>query len=63
MLRSMSAGVAAAVLPATASAETDNIEDSIFHAEKLAASMKAQHGGEWAISIKPEYGFVVIVKS
>lgn len=63
VLRGISAGVAAAVLPAVSSAETDEIDDCSLNAEKLAASMKAQYGGDWAVNIKPEYGFVVIVKS
>lgn len=58
----MSAAAATAVLPAISSAESGRDECDL-HAEKLAEAMKAKHGGDWAVNIKPEYGFVVIVKA
>lgn len=49
-------------MPDGAYAETEDIDDCPFYAGKLAAAMKSKYGGEWAVNIKPEYGFVVIVK-
>lgn len=61
ILMGFSAGVAATVLPRSVQAGKD-IDDCQCHADNLAASLKAQYGGEWAVNIKPEYGFAVIVK-
>ncbi|MER8844017.1 MULTISPECIES: hypothetical protein [Mesorhizobium] len=32
------------------------------HAEKLAASMRAMHGGEWRVTVDHEHGFALIVE-
>jgi hypothetical protein len=58
----MGAGVATASMPKSAYAETEDIDSCRLYADKLAAAMKSQYGGDWAVNIKPEYGFVVIVK-
>jgi hypothetical protein len=62
VLWGLSAGVAAAALPAGAYAETEDIDICRFYADKLAAAMKLRHGGEWTANINADYGFAVIVK-
>lgn len=60
ILWGLSAGVASAVLPTGAIAETEDINECRRHAENLAEAMKTEHGGVWRISIDKD--FVLIAK-
>lgn len=62
MLKGIGGGVAFATLPISSYAETEDIDECQRNAAVVASSMKRHYGGEWAVSIKPEYGFVVIVR-
>jgi hypothetical protein len=55
----MSAGVATAVLPVAADAETEGISCHQY-AGKIADAMTAEHGGIWRVSIGND--FVLISK-
>lgn len=61
ILRGFSAGVAAAAIPASAIAETEDIYNCRHHANNLAEAMKTKHGGVWRISIDKD--FVLISKT
>ena len=61
ILRGFSAGVAAAVLPQGAIAETEDINNCRHYANSLAEAMKTKHGGVWRISIDKD--FVLISKT
>lgn len=60
VLRGMSAGVAMAVVPSRAVADTEGIDKCRFHATGLAEAMRTEHGGVWRISIDKD--FVLISK-
>lgn len=60
LLKGFSAGVAVAVMPSRAMAETEDINECRRHAKNLAAAMKTEHGGIWRISIDKD--FVLISK-
>lgn len=62
ILKRFGSGAVFASLPANGYAETEDIDDCQLHASMVASSMKRRYGGEWAVTIKPEYGFVVIVR-
>lgn len=46
---------AALTLPGTAEAEIDLCQ---FHADGLAAALKAKHGGNWDVTLNPEAGSI-----
>lgn len=62
VLKGIGSGAAFASLPISGYAETEDIDECHRSAAIVASSMKRHYGGEWVVSIKPEYGFVVIVR-
>lgn len=60
VLRGITAGVASAVVPIRATADTEGIDQCLYHATKLAEVMRTEHGGIWRISVDKD--FVLISK-
>lgn len=56
----MSAGVATATMPDGAFAETEDIKDCCWYADRLAEAMREKHGGNWEIMFDKKAKYVLV---